>query len=144
METQDTELIGIEQYSLRTVWNLFLEACCRFWSNRFHQRTPSISPELRLLREELEYRRRENDKLVSSLIDLSSLRAKEEESNDSIAEMKPIRQFQPSWAQRRQELEQESRTRAAQFRVESEEVNDQVSSELRNEIASLEEELGVK
>lgn len=124
----------VEKYSLKDVWQFFLEAVCRFFNNRFQEEKPSR--ELRLIYEELEYFQRENAKLVSSLIELSSAKS-ETESNDSTTEMKPIRQFQPSWSVKRRQLEKQARANAEALRVQV------PSEELTAEISSLESELNL-
>lgn len=130
----------VEKYSLKDVWQFFLEAVCRFWSNRFKEK--QLAPEVELLKLELESRRLENAKLVSTLIELSL--PKKEEPIGTDEELKPIRQFQPSWDQRRKELELESRRRAAELRQESEEAIEDIDSDLREEISNLEREVGVR
>jgi hypothetical protein len=124
--------ITTEIYKLRDVYQFFLEACCRFFSNRFKQK---ISPETRALKDEIEYLRRENVKLVSTLISMSTQPLEKTDLGESDVELKPIRQFQPSWSEKKRQLEADARQRAAKQR--------ELNTELTAEISNLESELGI-
>lgn len=91
---------------MRSIYRSFVEMLIRFFDSRFQLRKNEAIEELKL---ELFNQRREYSKLFDSYKEVVNPTRKEQEPEIDMSELKPIRQFQPSWSARARQYEEMSR-----------------------------------
>ena len=128
-------------FSLYDVWVSFLSAVCRFWDNRFNHK---ISPELELLRLELDRAHHQINQLNKVILEIASPSpVNNQQEEQAIPE--PI--GQKHWRVRARELEEQKRAERKkiddEFRANQERMTVHADGYKSETVEELEAELGI-